>query len=347
MAIYLDAEPLYGLAPNSLVLSSLKILARELKIEIAIPEIAVDEACAKQREQIEAKVSGIQREIDKADGFFEPPRFPKPDVESLIAKYRADLVNGMRVIPISGDRAIDSLRREINRRPPARNGVGARDAAIWLSILDDHRAKSEDGYFVSGNTKDFGEPDGSLNPRLRAELELLGSQPFVYVQEISDLFPLLANVGGRPFTVAELESIHELKWMIRGRLNDFEVQREYLNELVLQAFGAPLRWSGVSTNVQNPMLVEILRQRIYQLPNAIEIGVMRTRWVAWVHLQLSGPRDLIEAGFREGQGALTAEVELWARRTSGEPLNVGFSFSGRDKIEVAVDAASLKRPDEP
>jgi hypothetical protein len=49
---------------------------------------------------------------------------------------------------------------------------------------------------------------------------------------------------------------------------------------------------------------------------------------------------LVEAGFREGMGGITAEIELWAHRDP-ETLEADFAFSGRDKVEVAIDVTEL------
>jgi hypothetical protein len=342
MAIYLDAEPLFDLSPNSLALSSLRIIAREHGLEIVIPEVALDESVAKRREQIESKISAIRGAVDKARDFFEAPPFRSPDVDELVAKYRRELLNGMRVIPLVADHAVEALHREINRIPPAREGHGARDAAIWLAIRDDHRSKAEHSYFVSGNRRDFGEPDDQLKSELRAEIAR--SQPFTYVQEISALLPLLAERGGRDFTVEELAGVLTLKWMMRSRLNDLASQPDNLNNLVLQVFGAPLRWSGISSSVREPTLYAIPHQNVYRLPTGQEVAVIRTSWAAFVDIQLSGPRQLVEAGFRQGLGAFIAEVELWARRNP-DTLEAEFSLSGRDKFEVAHVPDFPAKPD--
>ncbi len=332
MAIYLDAEPLFDVSPNSLALSSLRIIAREHALELVIPEVVVNEATAKRSEHIRSKAEAVQSALEKARDFFEVPHFRRPQLEELAATYRRELTTGMRIIPLAADHATEALNREINRTPPARDGFGARDAAIWLAIRDDHLSKSEPGYFVSGNRKDFGEPDGQLKAELRAELTHGGV--FTYVQEISALLPLLAEEGGRAFTIAELESVRSLRWMMRNRLNDLAAQPDNLQELVKLAFGAPLRWSSISSSIQEPSLVEIPRQNIYRLNSGQEVAVIRTTWAAFVDVTLTGPRQLLEAGFREGLGAFIADVELWARRDpTGE---TEFSLTGRDKFEVAA-----------
>ncbi len=115
------------------------------------------------------------------------------------------------------------------------------------------------------------------------------------------------------------------------------------NQLVQQAFGAPLRWTGISVSVRDPILWRIPRQTVYRLPHGQVVGVVQTSSATFADLTLSGPSNLIQAGFREGLGGITAEVELWAHRDP-TTLEADFSFSGHDKVEVAVDVSEILRP---
>ncbi len=71
--------------------------------------------------------------------------------------------------------------------------------------------------------------------------------------------------------------------------------------------------------------------------------MLRTSWVAPVEIGLSGPRDVVEAGFRDGTGALMAEADLWARRDP-RTSTVEFSFSGKDKVDVPLNASDVLPP---
>jgi hypothetical protein len=70
------------------------------------------------------------------------------------------------VLPTSEQALRAAVIREANRLPPAKDNdkkEGARDVAIWLSVVDYLNANpDEEVYFVTNNTKDFG--DGSLWP---------------------------------------------------------------------------------------------------------------------------------------------------------------------------------------
>jgi hypothetical protein len=50
---------------------------------------------------------------------------------------------------------------------------------------------------------------------------------------------------------------------------------------------------------------------------------------------IRGPRELVEAGFREATVAISADCGLWVRR-GRETTNVDFSFTGSDMIDFVV-----------
>jgi hypothetical protein len=342
VAIYLDAEVLFGLSLRSLEWSSLGAIAQGHQLDLAIPELALKEAATNWHAQLESKAAEIRRAMDKAEGFFELAAFRPPNPDSVTDKWLRELQRAVRVIPPVLEHASEALDRELNRIPPAREGRGARDAAIWLAIRDDHLSRSEPGYFVSRNHKDFGEPGtGELHSLLRAELT--GTQPFTYVHEISALLPLLAEKGGTPFTLHELESSPELKAMMLKRLDD-ALGFEVTDRLIKAAFGAPLRWTGVRTSIRNATLWRITHQTVYRLPAGQEVAVLRTSWAAFVDIGLTGPSNLIDAGFREGTGGLMTEADLWARRDPKTSV-VDFAFSGTDKIDVSVNVSDILPPD--
>src|SRR5712691_4497644 len=145
MAIYLDAEVLYGWSSRSLEWSALRAIAQAHRLDLVIPEMALNEATANRRDQIALKADAIRTAIEKAEGFFDAPNFRVPDarrIQRVADKWRSELLVGVQAIPASSDHAYEALSRELNRTAPTREGRGARDAAIWLAIRDDHRSRS-------------------------------------------------------------------------------------------------------------------------------------------------------------------------------------------------------------
>ncbi len=344
MAIYVDANVLHGLTNRSLEWRALRAIAQAHHLEIVIPEIALSEAVANRQRDITAKSAAVRGALDKARGWLEIPEFREPDAQRVADAWRTEMLQGVRYLAASADHAYEALNREVRRLPPAQGGEGARDAAIWLAIRDDHRSRAEPGYFVSGNFRDFGEPpEGRLHQGLQAEVA--GGEPFIYVHRIADLLPHLAESGGVAWTVGELESIRGLRAAVTNRLDDLSAGFDTLNRLIESAYGGVPRWSGVRTSVREASIWKIPSQSNYRLPDGQEIGILRTSWAAFVDISFSGPRELIEAGYREGLGAVLADVELWARRDTrtGER---DFMVTAVDKLEVARAAADVLRPHE-
>lgn len=99
-----------------------------------------------------------------------PPLY-LPDPAEVGGLWRQELEGNLKIIEVAPDDALAALRREALRTPPARNGTGARDSAIWLTALRAHLRSDEPTYLVSSNTADFASGDKSvLHPYLMTEL---------------------------------------------------------------------------------------------------------------------------------------------------------------------------------
>ena len=86
------------------------------------------------------------------------------DLERFLGHWRDTYRDIFEVIDTSGDAACRALAREAMALPPAKRdknqSAGARDAAIWFSILEFLRQNPQEQVcFVTANTNDFG--DGS------------------------------------------------------------------------------------------------------------------------------------------------------------------------------------------
>lgn len=341
MAIYLDAEILFDISPKSLALSSLRVVAREHDLDIAIPQIALDEATAEFQRQMQNKAAAIRSAIAAAEGFFRTPDFTEPDVQGLAAQWRKARMEGFRVIPLTADHAFQAFAREIGRIPPGREGSGgegrgARDSTIWLAARDDHMARSEPGYFISGNLKDFSDGKGQLKPELREEFGT--HAPLEYVAEISDLVGKLAHRGGREFTTEELQDVRSLRLAVVDRLdNTFDL--DLTTRLVHGAFRTTIPWSGIKSRYGEPALSKILQQTVYRIGSGMEVAVIRTRWVIVVEVELTGPLRYVQAGYTTGVTAVTSDVEVWARRNP-ETGEIEYTLTGPDRVEIMPGATT-------
>jgi hypothetical protein len=89
------------------------------------------------------------------------------DIERFRKHWRERLASFIDTVPTSDGAVRQALFREANCLPPCREAknikIGGRDAAIWLSAVEYAQDNPDETvYFVSANTKDFG--DGNSLP---------------------------------------------------------------------------------------------------------------------------------------------------------------------------------------
>jgi hypothetical protein len=179
VALYLDTNVIFGWRSfGELDRLALAIAADQIGQSIIVPELVVVEGAAHYRRELEAAIEEFDRaesHLTELFGLEYVHTEPQPDPDWPMAKWRERLEEMCEVIPAHPSDAALALEREIHGYPPARErvpkkpGTGARDVAIWLGILRDHRERGEMGYFLTKNTKDFLDGD-CLKPRLLKDL---------------------------------------------------------------------------------------------------------------------------------------------------------------------------------
>jgi hypothetical protein len=144
--IALDANVLRGLSfPRDVALSMLEALARDKSHRLVLPETVLNEYLSHRKSEYETALE----EADRAAAvMLGGPAFPgrehwqqppHPPVEQLVAAVEDQLRGRFDILPLAGEQAIEALRREAFRIAPARTTEppgGARDASIWLSLVD-------------------------------------------------------------------------------------------------------------------------------------------------------------------------------------------------------------------
>jgi hypothetical protein len=154
----------------------------------------------------------------------------KPDLVKRAQQWRADLQQSFTLLDAPSGAADEALRREAHRIAPTRStgpkgsGSGARDALIWLTVLDARRQESASGvtYFVTNNPADFG--DGQLLPPLQREVdEVATPASFRYLTSMTQLLETLATPAGHAPTADELVASHELRAAVGKVLKDIEI----------------------------------------------------------------------------------------------------------------------------
>jgi hypothetical protein len=113
---------------------------------------------------------------------------PRPIDDLVVPSWRDYLANIFEVIEAPDGAFEQAILREVRRQPPAREGRGARDALVWLTVLS-RQVKGETNYFVSNNAKDFGKTD--LLPSLQAEIP--DKSELIYCSSLADLLGHLAT----------------------------------------------------------------------------------------------------------------------------------------------------------
>ncbi|WP_406257687.1 PIN domain-containing protein [Streptomyces nigra] len=173
MILILDTNAVRMLNPNGSNADVLRIIKNSGMAKVAVPEMVLHEMVAQQvieyRDAYVKAESAIRRLRGRhpraQPGFMRMP--PGGAEFEIVRQGWEDLYRAIfDVIPTTGELALKALIREANGEKPAkmtdRQGEkkkeGARDVAIWLSVVEYLRDNpSERVYFVTNNSKDFGD----------------------------------------------------------------------------------------------------------------------------------------------------------------------------------------------
>ncbi|BCW77861.1 hypothetical protein NicSoilB11_41860 (plasmid) [Arthrobacter sp. NicSoilB11] len=137
---------------------------------IAVPWMVLEEMAAHQAafypDRHKSVVTALQKLRELLPWELESSLEPL-DLERLLNHWRDAYREIFEVIEMSGDIARRALAREAMSLPPAKrnkdHSEGARDVAIWFSILEFLNENPEEHvFFVTSNTNDFG--DGTAYP---------------------------------------------------------------------------------------------------------------------------------------------------------------------------------------
>ena len=157
--------------------------ARDLRDELLVPAVVVDELVNKFREDLETAREAFVRARGRLFGLLDQKRSDyKVDVALHVDEYAKWLqaeFKSQRIDTLDYPNAghEDLVRRALERRKPftADGQRGYRDALIWESVLCGLRYDSDETFFVSRNTRDFADPDREdlLHPDLLSDIESL------------------------------------------------------------------------------------------------------------------------------------------------------------------------------
>jgi hypothetical protein len=151
VTIYLDTNVLPDQAdvPDTVV-SSILGIAREKRLPVCLPGIVLEESLARYARSLTAAQDGLRKGLREARKFWDVGSLYFPDPSQLVEERRAKMARLFEVVPTDGEDASTALIREVWRQPPAREGVGGRDSAVWLTILRHQRANADRKAYLEG-----------------------------------------------------------------------------------------------------------------------------------------------------------------------------------------------------
>ncbi|MFD5124146.1 PIN domain-containing protein [Streptomyces sp. NPDC058385] len=168
--IIFDTNALNLLSPESPRADFIRKLRQSGHHRVAVPWVVMEELAAHQATHYPDKYRAVVNTLAKlqevlpwhVDSSLEPL-----DVDRLLGHWRGIYGEIFEVIETSGDVARQALAREAMHLPPAKrakdHSEGARDVAIWFSVIEFLKANPEEHiYFVTNNSSDFG--DGTAYP---------------------------------------------------------------------------------------------------------------------------------------------------------------------------------------
>lgn len=256
MSIYLDTNilPQPPSGPATVSLGVLRALAEQSSQALILPSLVVDESVSARRRHAEELVADIRshsRELGALSGTnIHLDELPNPD--DVAHSWRASLEDRFEMIPTTADDAAEALRREVYRIRPCREGMGARDAAIWLTICRHHSTSDEAGFFVSNNRKDFAGSDGrSLHSDLAADVTN-DRRPLSYCRDAADVVRTLASASDRQIGLGELSENENVRLAV-------------VRAVELVARGSELGFSDAGSAIGRVYIAGEIEVRFYQV----------------------------------------------------------------------------------
>ncbi|MGW7047011.1 PIN domain-containing protein [Streptomyces avermitilis] len=174
--IILDTNILTKSDIDSATTDLVKIIRASGVERVAVPWVVLEELTAHRsvpyREKYEAAEAALSS-LKEGTPWQIRVTLPQMDLQRFQEEWRRKWLGVVDVVPTSEAALKQAMIREANILPPCKQvtvtaggdteKIGARDAAIWLTAIEYAREHPDEKvYFVSKNTKDFG--DGTAYP---------------------------------------------------------------------------------------------------------------------------------------------------------------------------------------
>jgi hypothetical protein len=307
----------------------LQALAGEHALAIVLPELALEESVAARRRALEEACRDFIK-AGKAVHAYEAIRLPDlPNPDDYSETWRASLTGQFEVAATPDSAGTEALRREAHRLAPARDGQGARDAGIWLTVLAHHSVSGEPGFFVSENVSDFGDPNdpSSFHPGLAAEIPTDRAR-LVFCRSVAALLSELAEEADFNLDTADVAS------------------SELVNEAVASVLQEPpvlptSDWHPTATVIGAPYIAGPVRSEPIRLfdSKSFSIGestiaVSSSRW--HFEFPLGSLRRHVGGGLAEAITQVSGEANLnLLLRLSPDGSIVGADVMGITAVTIA------------
>ncbi|MEW2511019.1 PIN domain-containing protein [Streptomyces sp. NPDC046870] len=223
--IFLDTNvlPRVGSLKNVLMSAVLKVASHN-KLKIHISEVVLEESVNIRKDLASEAIQKLQDAFNQASKVMDLDSIYIPDLQEIASSWRAELEAAFEVFPVKGTQAIEALKREAARKRPAREGKGARDSAIWLSMLDSASGYEAPIHFVSDNKEDFADTADAkrLHPDLLEDCKARGVE-VVYHRNLDSL---LDSLSKKVATAPDSESINGTLEILLEALFDIGLPHE-------------------------------------------------------------------------------------------------------------------------
>jgi hypothetical protein len=299
--ISFDTNQVRGKSPDGALLRMLRKVAEETGHDLVLSEMVVEEYLAHYRHEIDVAVKKVGDGIDHLRQLVPslPGQMPSFDSVGEMAESsrRAQLAQIFQTYRTPDGAWQEALFREARRRPPAKtswetSGSGARDVAIWLTIVDACRHSGAETYFVTKNSGDFGK-DGSLRPELAQDLdERLGPNAHLF-RYCTDIPDLMSHLGIEQVQAPDDDSIGSaapVRTAIERLLAD---EADVFFEIVQSIPDLAAKFVYVRDGVQN-----LLFERLQDKVEAYRIGegvwaCARGKWAAGKDLSVAWKPEFV------------------------------------------------------
>ncbi|MFF1372692.1 PIN domain-containing protein [Streptomyces virginiae] len=163
--IIFDTNAVNMLSPNSPTADIIRKLQKSGHHRVAVPWMVLEEMAAHKTKHYPDKYSAAVKALEALQGAVTwelQSSLERLDLDRLMNHWRDAYREIFEVIETSPEAMRKALTREALALKPAKragdHSEGARDVAIWFSILEFLKANPDEKvYFVTNNTKDFGD----------------------------------------------------------------------------------------------------------------------------------------------------------------------------------------------